>query len=132
MIYLIGGSPRSGKSILSRKLAKKLDIGNISTDNLRPVVMPYFSKKDGFIHFPFEKMFDAANVNDYFEKYTGKQILKADIKEARTIWPGVKNWIDYLLKCKIKYIVEGVHLLPFLVEQYKKRKKYKNLVFRQI
>lgn len=127
MIYLIGGSPRSGKSILSRKLAKKFNIGYVSTDNLRPVVMPYFPRKDKFIHFPFEKMFDAANINDYFEKYTGKQMLKADIKVTRMIWSRVKNMIDYLLKCKMDYIIEGIHLLPSLVKQYKKERNIKIL-----
>ena len=46
MIYLIGGSPRSGKTTLSKKLAKELDIPYISTDYLRLVAMEYFKGED--------------------------------------------------------------------------------------
>ena len=34
MIYLIGGAPRTGKSILGQRFAAKLKIGWISTDLL--------------------------------------------------------------------------------------------------
>lgn len=121
MIYLIGGSPRSGKSVLSRELARKLNIPYISTDNLRPVVMPYFGKRK-FEHFPFEKMFDANDIDNYFQKYAGREMLNADIKEAKAMWPGVKNLIKYLLKCRMDYIIEGVDLLPNLVKQFRKEK----------
>jgi len=125
MIYLIGGSPRGGKSILSRKLSKKLDLPYISTDNIRPIVMPYFKGKDKFKKFPFEKMFDLAAIDKYFLNYTGRQILNADLKEARTIWPGVKKLISYLLECKMDYIIEGVHLLPNLVKEFKDNRNVK-------
>src|SRR5680860_870458 len=117
MIYFIGGSPRSGKSILSRKLSKKLNIPYISTDNIRPIVVPYF-KKNSSEYFPFMKMFDGKNVDKFFEDNNGKQMFKADTKESKTIWPGVKSLIDYLLECKMDYIIEGVHLLPALVKTY--------------
>ena len=80
--------------------------------------MPYF-KKDNSEYFPFMKMFDAKNVDKFFEDYNGKQILKDDIKEAKTIWLGVRSLIDYLLECKMDYIIEGVQLLPNLVKIYK-------------
>lgn len=124
MIYLIGGSPRGGKSILAKELAKKLNIPHLSTDNLRPVIMPYF-KKNKFKHFPFEKMFNADNIDDYFKKYIGREMLNADIKEAKTMWPGVKNLIKHLLKCKMDYIIEGVGILPSLANQFKKEKNIK-------
>lgn len=124
MIYLIGGSPRGGKSILSKELAKQLNIPYISTDNLRPVIIPYFKKRK-FEFFPFEKMFDADNIDKYFKKYTGREMLNADIKEAKTMWPGVKNLIEYLLKCKMDYIIEGVDLLPSMVNQFKSENNIK-------
>ncbi len=119
MIYLIGGSPRGGKSILSRKLSKTLNIPYISTDNLRLVVMPYFKGKGRDKNFPFKKMFDLADIDKYFENYTGQEMLKADIKEAKFIWPGIKSLIDHLIACKMDYIIEGIHLLPSLIKQFK-------------
>ena len=119
MIYLIGGSPRGGKSILSRKLSEKLNIPYISTDNLRLVVMPYFKGEDKDKNFPFKKMFDLAAIDKYFKNNTGQEILRADIKEAKSIWPGVKSLINYLIACKMDYIIEGVHLLPNFVKSLK-------------
>lgn len=127
MIYLIGGSPRGGKSILSRKLSKKLNIPYISTDNIRPIVMPYFKGEEKIKSFPFERMFDIKAIHKYFEDFTGKQILEADIKEAKTIWPGVKSLIDFLLVCEMDYIIEGVHLLPNLVKIFKNNENVKTV-----
>ena len=125
MIYLIGGSPRGGKSILSRKLSKKLNIPYLSTDNIRPIVMAYYKGKNRYKKFPFEKMFDEGEIDHYFTHYTKAQILKADLVEARTIWPGVQELIDFLLKCKMDYIIEGVHLLPNLVKRYRGNRQVK-------
>lgn len=122
MVYLIGGSPRGGKSFLSRKLSQKLNIPYISTDNLRLVVMPYFTGRDKYKNFPFEKMFDLSAIDKYFKNYTGRDMLKADIKEAKTICPGVKSLVHHLLACKMDYIIEGVHLLPSLIQSFKSNK----------
>ncbi len=123
MIYLIGGSPRSGKSILSRQLAKKLNIGYISTDNLRPVIIKYFSRRQQALKFPFIKMFDSTEVEKFFQKYDGESQLKADLIESRTIWPGVRSLIDHLIACRMDYVIEGVHLLPNYINRLKKHEK---------
>lgn len=125
MIYLIGGSPRGGKSILSRKLSKALNVPYISTDNLRPVVLSYFKGKEKDKNFPFIKMFDSGTIDKFFLRYSGREILKADIREAKSIWPGTKSLIDHLLTCKMDYIIEGVHLLPSFVKEYKNNKNVK-------
>jgi 2-phosphoglycerate kinase len=125
MIYLIGGSPRGGKSILSRKLSKKLNVPYISTDNLKSVVMPYFKGKEKLKCFPIEKMFDLAAIDKYFENYTGQEMLAANIAEAKSMWPGIKSLILYLRACDMDYIIEGVHLLPNLVKQFSNDKNIK-------
>jgi len=38
MIYLIGGAPRAGKTILAQRLSRKLHVGWISTDLLLPLL----------------------------------------------------------------------------------------------
>jgi 2-phosphoglycerate kinase len=125
MIYLIGGAPRGGKSILSRKLSKTLNVPYISTDNLRLAVLPYFKGKDKDKNFPFIKMFDSAAIDKFFLKYSGQEQLKADLAEAKSTWSGIKSLIDHLLVCKMDYIIEGVHLLPSFVKEYKTNKNVK-------
>ncbi|MCK5319769.1 hypothetical protein KAJ61_00080 [Candidatus Parcubacteria bacterium] len=127
MIYLIGGSPSGGKSILSRKLSKKLNIPCLSTDNIRQIILPYFKSKERDKKFPFEKMFDLAAIDKYFLKYNARQIVNADIVESRTAWPGIKQLITHLLDCKMDYIVEGVYLLPSLIKDFKSNRNVKIL-----
>lgn len=128
MIYIIGGSPRSGKTILSRELSKELNIPYISSDYLRLVVMPYFNGKDKDDNFPFEKMFDLSGMSNFFKDHSGHEMLEADIKEAKTLWPGIESLIKHLLLSKINYIIEGVHFLPSLVNQFKDDKNFKIVI----
>lgn len=86
------------------------------------VVMPYFTGRDKDKNLPFEKMFDLVAIDKYFTNYTGQEMLRADIKEAKTIWPGVQSLTNYLLACKMDYIIEGVHLLPSLIQSFKNNK----------
>ena len=125
MIYLIGGSPRGGKTILSRKLSKALDIPCLSTDYLRLVVMTYFKGDDKNEHFPFEKMFDSADIDKFFKDYSGQEMLEADIRETKTLWPGIESFIKHLSLCKTDYIIEGVHFLPSILSQFKDDKNFK-------
>lgn len=125
MIYLIGGSPRGGKSILSRKLSKALNVPYISTDNLRLVVLPYFKGRKKDKNLPFIKMFDSATIDKFFLRYSGQEQLKADLRESKSTWPGTKSLIDHLLVCKMDYIIEGIHLLPSFVKEYKNNKNVK-------
>ena len=61
-------------------------------------------------------------IDKFFQKYSGQEQLRADLKEARSTWPGIKSLIDYLLICKMDYIIEGIHLLPSFVKQYESNK----------
>lgn len=119
MIYLISGGTRAGKTTLSKKLSRKLKIGYISTDNIRPIILPYVPKKDVEKYFPTEAIFELEDVVGFFTNHSTKKIFEADITEAKTIWPGVKNLIKYLSDCKLDYVIEGVHLLPEDVRQFK-------------
>ena len=67
-------------------------------------------------------MFDSAAIDKFFHKYSGQEMLKADLQEAKSIWPGVKSLIEHLLVCKMDYIIEGIHLLPNFVKKYKGNK----------
>jgi len=118
MIYIIGGSPRGGKSILAKKLSKKINAPYISTDFLKLMLRPYFKGAEKDKMFPFDKIWQKLDLNDYFMNYSGKQILNIDLQEGRTIWPGVKLFISHLHKCKMDYIIEGVHLLPNQVKYF--------------
>ena len=112
MIYIIGGAPRCGKTKLAQKLSKKLNIPIFSTDQLRKDILkstPY-NKID--IRFPFEKMFQGDKVDDFFANHTAKDILNADLRESRSLWKIINDFIEDKIHLNQDYIIEGVHLLP--------------------
>jgi 2-phosphoglycerate kinase len=126
MIYLIGGSIRSGKTTTARLLAKKLGIAWIQTDSLRYVVRAHCPKKEIYKKFPFKKM-DALAGNLIFDKYTAKEFATAEITESKTIWPGLLAFINHVYKTREDCVIEGVHLLPSLVHKIKNDPIFKEL-----
>jgi len=129
MIYLIGGSPRSGKTILSKKLSKKLGIQYISTDTLRLFMIASLKDGDKYKYFPFEKMFDLAGAIDIFYQNTsGKEMLSADIEEAKNIMPGILAFIEYFKNTNTNCIIEGVHLLPSLIKDINNEEGIKTII----
>ncbi len=122
MLYLIGGSPRCGKTMLSKKMSKKLGVPYFSTDNARPFIWGLYKGKERSQRFPFDKMFSPKDIDGYFQKYSSREILQADLMEAKTMQLGIDAFIEYMLACKMDYILEGVHLLPKHMDKYKNRK----------
>lgn len=119
MIYLIGGAPRCGKTILSESMAAKNKLSWISTDTIRSVILAHTPKSQIKKKFPYEKL--------RLERDAPEKLLKAEITEAKTIWPGVRAMIEHLINCRQDYIVEGVHLMPTLVHQLKGTRYWKQI-----
>lgn len=126
MIYLIGGAPRCGKTILAKKIALKKKISWITTDVLRFVILSHTPKKELKTRFPFEYI-QTAKGQYHFEKYSPAVLLKYEIREAVSMWPGVKALIKQFIDCQQDYVIEGVHLLPKLVNQFKGTKYWKHI-----
>lgn len=123
MIYLIGGSPKCGKTTLAKKLSKSLGIPWISTDTLQCVVKPYADKETFFKKFPASSQREKNNDEKYL-KYSSAEIITAYQQQAKTIYPA----IDMFVACEIAdgndFIIEGYHIEPELVLELSK--KYPN------
>jgi len=63
MIFLIGGSPRSGKTICTKRLSLQHSIPWLSVDSMRPIIKPYVSKKEGL---PFDSMWKEQDNDRFF------------------------------------------------------------------
>lgn len=120
MIYIIGGAPRCGKTILAKRIALKKKIPLLLTDAIRPVILSYLPKSELKTKMSFTAMKGS-------ECCSSEESLRAEIIEAKTMWPGIKALIHQLSLCKQNYVIEGVHLLPELVWQLKKEKYWKNI-----
>jgi 2-phosphoglycerate kinase len=96
VIYLIGGAPRTGKSILGQQVAAKLRIGWISTDLLFTILG--ITKVEG-IKTEWDAAPEATTTNaEWFFPYL-----------ERFVW-GVSSLAD-------NYLIEGVDFLPAQVKQ---------------
>ena len=104
MLYLIGGAPRCGKTILTEKIAKQKNIPYLSVDAFRAGLIPYFSQDEITKKLPDQYL--------RLETNTAEELLASEIIESKTLWLGIRGIIEYLILCKQEYIIEGVALMP--------------------
>jgi len=117
MIFFIGGPPRTGKTLLARKLAKKLNISWLSTDDLRWAVMESgkILKNDSL--FTLVNAGEWDNKEKYYNKYSPEEIIKHQNLESREVVKYLKGFIDALEYRKSDFILEGVALYPPLISK---------------
>jgi len=116
MIYLIGGSPKCGKTTLAKRMSKLFGIPWVSTDTLQNVIKPYMNEDDFSKKFPVD--YQRCKYNDEkYSKYSTKEIIEAYKQQAKTIYRA----IDMFTVCEITdgndFIIEGYHIEPELVRK---------------
>jgi len=113
MIYLIGGAPRVGKSIIAKAFAEELGARFVSTDDLEKVVVNRTPKKELTERFPLSGFsFDPLK-----NTLSPDERARLQIISARSI----ENEIDHVVQeadsSSQPLILEGVHLLPDYVNK---------------
>lgn len=126
MIYLIGGSPRCGKTILAKKIASSKKVSWISTDAIHPIILNSLPKAQIKSKFPQSAMKTPKN-KFRFDVYSHKAMNDAQWIEAKTMWPGTKALIRQLIGREQDYIIEGVHLLPKFTNELRNTDFWKNI-----
>src|SRR5580698_7767520 len=119
MLYLIGGPPRCGKTTLSAALAKKLQIPYFSIDHIASVIPPYIPPERQDESFPLRALRQKVNNDNdrFFATYSAEEIVAVYQRQAATVWPGVRNFIDYAIEDEHTLILEGWQLLPRLLAE---------------
>jgi 2-phosphoglycerate kinase len=118
MIFLLGGPPRVGKSIIADKIRQKYAMSVVSTDTLGAVlenVLSPESTPDLFVFDKFNKMHmmerakvmtkDPAKLIDYVKK------------ESHVVWKAVDAFIRRENDEGRDVLIEGVAVLPELMSQ---------------
>lgn len=118
MIYLIGGTPRSGKSILATQLSEHLGIPLYSTDDLEGEVRESTPEEELGTKFPKTVIRKEANQSndEMYSKFTTEQITKAYVQQSRAVWDEIEK-----LAGSKDCIVEGYHIHPELVSRLEKK-----------
>ena len=122
MIYLIGGPPRCGKTTLARTFAEKNKIPFFSIDHISSMISPYIPENQQENSFPLRTARrNANNSNDLFhERYTHEEIVNFYFTQAATIWPGIKNFIEYGIRDHHDFILEGWQIFPEFLKEINK------------
>ena len=96
MIYLIGGAPRAGKSILAQQISAKLKVGWVSTDLLM-------------------ELLKVKNVEGIKAKWdAAPEAIRAN---AEWFFPYLERFVWGASSLAENYVIEGVDFLPSQVSQ---------------
>jgi 2-phosphoglycerate kinase len=116
MIFLLGGPPRVGKSIISHEIRQKHAVSVVSTDTLGAVlenVLSPESAPDLFVFGTFNKMPIAERVK--LLKNNPAEVIDYVRKESHVVWKAVEAFIRRENDEEQDVLVEGVAVLPELV-----------------
>ncbi len=118
MIFLLGGTPRVGKSIISSKIRQKYAVSVLSTDTLGAVLENVLSpdaEPDLFIFSKFNEMPLAERMKLLMEDPA--ELIDYVRKESHVVWKAVETFIRKENDEGRDALIEGVAILPELVRQ---------------
>jgi len=116
MIYLIGGSPRVGKTNLAEAVAKQTSFPYFSLDHVTSVITPYVPEREYETKLPlFAGRLRKETVEVSYARYSTEQIVNFYLCSAETYWAGVANFIRYAVEDEHDLILEGWQILPHLL-----------------
>jgi hypothetical protein len=104
----VSGIPASGKSYLSRKLARKYGVLHVSVDGLRaqvgnePELRPYLN------------FFWLQNEVEYWHRISSGEHWRNLKRQSEALWPGMLDRINAAAGLGGPVIFEGVNILPHL------------------
>lgn len=125
MLYLIGGAPRVGKSVVAKQLMKETGVPWLSTDVLRSVLCEVASEESRKKLFPYA----GASDNDVVFAETIDTIVAQQLTEACSMKVGLEKFMQHQLDVHDDFILEGVHLLPeHISDFYKKYPRLKDQI----
>ncbi|MBI9047330.1 MAG: hypothetical protein JEZ06_22775 [Anaerolineaceae bacterium] len=113
MIYLLGGPPRVGKSIISSEIRRKCALSVVSTDTLCAVLENFLSPiavPDLFVFSKFHELPIAEQVK--FILKDPAELIEYVRKESYVVWKAVEIFIRRENEEGRNILIEGVAILP--------------------
>ncbi len=118
MIFLLGGPPRVGKSIIASEIRKKHAVSVVSTDTLGAVLENVLSPEaapDLFVFGKFNEMPMAERVKSMMKDPA--ELIDYVRKESHVVWKAVETFIKRENDEGRDVLIEGVAILPELVSR---------------
>jgi 2-phosphoglycerate kinase len=118
MIFLLGGAPRVGKSIISGQIRQKHAVSVVSTDTLGAVLENILSPETAPDLFVFSR-FNEMSVPDRLSLMMNDPAELVDFvrRESSVVWKAVEAFIWREEDEGRDVLIEGVAVLPELVNQ---------------
>ncbi len=113
MIYIIGGAPRVGKSIIAKRIAESNQTSFISTDDVCDKAIESLSDEERKIKFPLPGFSGTASENTL----TPEERVQLSIISAKSLEPDIHRIILEALTKDESLVIEGVHFLPEYVRE---------------
>lgn len=111
MIYLIGGAPRLGKSILAQKIKKDFNIPALSMDILSGFEIKNLTEDERKKRFPVPDFSSKASENTI----TPEQRVELTVIGAKSMEPMMSQLISDTIRDGKSLLLEGYHILPEFV-----------------
>lgn len=124
-IILIGGMPTAGKTTISRQVAQHYGLPSISGDQIR-IIMQSVADKDKY---PLLFSSEGYSAEEFLTQYTANEIAEMEFEQGREVWLGIKNFIEKDWVWRNGCVIEGVSILPSLVDELKHETREMKAVF---
>lgn len=120
MIFLLGGPPRVGKSIISNEIRQKQAVSVVATDTLGVVLENVLSPESAPDLFVFRKFNELPMVERVMLMTKDPaELIEYVRKESHIVWKAVDSFIRRENDEGREVLIEGVAILPELVSQLK-------------
>lgn len=115
--YLIGGTPRTGKTTLTMRFLKERPVLAASTDAMRYTLRRVIKESDEPDLFHIGKY--TSNDPDYraYLKSHPLDAVEVQNKESAIVWRSVSNFISSNIEDGFDVLIEGIAVLPELITQ---------------
>lgn len=113
MLYLIGGAPRCGKTILARRLHAQTGVSYLPSDYVGMAIGEYIPASEQASRLP--AVGRGLSNDERFRRFTPEDLTAGFHIRASTTWPGLARLLDYAHDERQDLIIEGFHLEPAFV-----------------
>ncbi len=119
--YFIGGPPRVGKTTLSYKLAEKIKGHVVMTDAIRNSAKKVCEDKNGPLF--MINRYNEFTEEKWVDRFTNspEKVIEDQANESKAIWRSVVSFCNMFCEDNANHIVEGVAIMPELVDSMKNK-----------
>lgn len=115
--YLIGGTPRCGKTSIALAALKVHPMFATSTDSIRYTLRDVLTKENVPDLFAAHEKFTEESIVRLCSSGKSSEIVEWQNKESRVVWKSVQRCIEGFIAEDLDILVEGVAILPEFLSQ---------------